>query len=119
MRFFVVFLIVLLYAPVLALAGDVSGKAPDSLMTGRITPEEPESVEKVQLKTMKDNPDASGLPRDVTIFNQLPSTDDMPEGSNQVGNYHDPQEIGFNDPSAVVEEKEFQAGPKRIHIKKD
>ena len=119
MRFFIIFLIVLFSAPVLTVAGDVSGKVSDTLMTGRITPEEPESVEKVQLKTMPDNPEASGLPRDTAKFNQLPSTDDMPEGSNQVGNYNDPQSIGFNDPSAIVAEKEFQAGPKRIHIKKD
>lgn len=98
-------------------AGDASNKVPDSLQTGEITPEKPETVEKVQIPTMKDpNPDASGLPRDNAQFIALPSDTDMPEGTNQVGNYEDDKPLGFNDPSAVIQEKEIDAGPKRIHI---
>lgn len=100
-----------------AWAGDVSVKTPDSLQTGEITPEKPESVERVQIPTMKDeNPDASGLPKDNGQFIALPSDNDMPENSNQVGNYDDSKPLGFNDPSAVVQEKEIEAGPKRVHI---
>ncbi|MDB5490666.1 MAG: hypothetical protein JWO78_515 [Micavibrio sp.] len=117
MRIIIVFLAVLIIRADIATAGDVSVRGEDPLQTGEITPEKPESVAKVQIPTMKDdNPDASGLLRDNRQFLALPSDADMPEGSNQVGNYEDPQPIGFNDPSAAVQEKTISAGPKRIHI---
>ena len=101
----------------IAQAGEVSVKGKDTLQTGEITPEKPETVESVQVPTMKDdNPDASGLPKDNSAFIALPSDTDMPENSNQVGNYEDAKPLGFDDPSAVVQEQNIEAGPKRIHV---
>ena len=117
MKVMIVFIAVICLGLGSARAGDVSNKAPDLLQTGEITPEKPETIEQVQIPTMKDdNPDASGLPRDNAQFLALPSSTDMPENSNQAGNYEDSKPLSFNDPSANVKEQEIQAGPKRIHV---